>query len=91
MLSLLVLYADKPIGSVTIEWYGDFELSITSSKFFGGKSPGVDNAWQLADLVRRIVEKEHPTGITGAADGFASKDSDHPIGLPTGPSAGGAP
>lgn len=75
-LSLLVLYADKPIGSVTIEWHGAFELSLSSSKFFGGKSPGIDNAWQLADLVRRAVEAEAAEGITGAIDGFADKEGE---------------
>ena len=75
-LSLLVLYAEKPIGSVTIEWHGEFELSIASSKFFGGKSPGIDNAWQLADLVRRAVETEHAAGITAAADAFTGKDGE---------------
>ena len=79
VLSLLVLYAEKPIGSVTIEWHGEFELSVSSSKFFGGKSPGIDNAWQLADLVRRAVETEHAAGITAAADAFTGKDGEEII------------
>jgi hypothetical protein len=78
-LSLLVLYANQPIGSVTIEWHGEFELSIASSKFFGGKSPGIDNAWQLVDLVRRAVETEHAAGITGVADSFVDKDGEDVI------------
>jgi hypothetical protein len=78
-MSLLVLYAEKPIGSVTIEWHGEFELAIASSKFFGGKSPGVDNAWQLADLVRRAVEAEHAVGITGAAPGLIAADGEEII------------
>lgn len=75
-LSLLVLYEGDPIGAVTIEWHGEFELSLSSSKFFGGKSPGVHNAWQLADLVRRAVEAQHAAGITGAADGFMGGDGE---------------
>ena len=78
-LSLLVLFEDKPIGSVAIEWHGDFELSLSSSKFFGGKSPGIDNAWQLADLVFRAITKEHGDGITGAADSFAGADGEEVI------------
>lgn len=78
-LSLLVLYAGKPIGAVTIEWHGEFELALTSSKFFGGKSPGIDNAWQLANLVCRAVETEHRGGITGAVDGFSSEAGDEVI------------
>ena len=79
VLSLLILYADQPIGSVTIEWHGEFELSIASSKFFGGKSPGIDNAWQLADLVRRAVEAEDAAGITAAIDGFLGNDGEEVI------------
>lgn len=75
-LSLLVLYGGKPIGSVTIEWHGDLELMISAAKFFGGKSPGIDNAWQLADMVRRAVEAENPDGITAAAEGFISRDGE---------------
>ncbi len=75
-LSLLVLYEGKAIGAVAMEWHGEFELSLTSSKFFGGKSPGIDNAWQLADLVRRAIETEHAAGITGAADSFVSRDGE---------------
>lgn len=78
-LSLLVLYQKKAIGAVTIEWHGDFELSLTSSKFFGGKSPGINNAWQLADLVRRAIEAEDAAGITGAIDGLAGKDGEDVI------------
>ncbi len=74
VLSLLVFYAGDPIGSVTVEWHGELELSLTASKFFGGKSPGIDNAWQLADLVRRAVEVEDAAGITGAIDGFGDGD-----------------
>ena len=40
--------------------------SLASSKFFGGKSPGIDNAWQLADLVFRAIASEHSEGITEA-------------------------
>ncbi|NJM92861.1 MAG: hypothetical protein HC861_09800, partial [Rhodospirillaceae bacterium] len=57
-LALLVLYAGDPIGAVTIEWHGAFELSLSSSKFFGGRSPGIGNAWQLADLVFRAIAAE---------------------------------
>lgn len=78
-LSLLILHDDKPVGAVTFEWHGDLELKLSSSKFFGGKSPGIDNAWQLAELVRRAVEAEHRDGITGAADSFASKDGEEVI------------
>ena len=78
-LSLLVLYAEKPIGSVAIEWHGEFELSIASSKFFGGKSPGIDNAWQLADLVFRAIAVEHREGITEAVHAFASHDGEELI------------
>lgn len=87
-LSLLVLYDDKPIGAVTIEWHGEFELSLSSSKFFGGKSPGIDNAWQLADLVFRAIEAEDATGITGAANAFAGKEGEEVIWELT-PEAGG--
>ncbi|MEZ5932155.1 MAG: hypothetical protein R3F54_09415 [Alphaproteobacteria bacterium] len=89
-VSLLVLYADKPIGSVTIEWHGDFELSVSTSKFFGGKSPAIDNAWQLADLVLRAIAAEHEDGITGAIDAFTGEDGEAliwhlqpPAGRPT--------
>jgi len=75
-LSLLVLYAEKPIGSVAIEWHGDLELSFSSSKFFGGKSPGIDNAWQLANLVRRAIEAEDAAGITAAIQGFTTEDGE---------------
>ncbi|MEL6961387.1 MAG: hypothetical protein AAFO01_01450 [Pseudomonadota bacterium] len=75
-LSLLVLYDGKAIGSVTVEWHGEFELSLSSSKFFGGKSPGIDNAWQLANLVRRAIEAEDSRGITSAADSFINKDGE---------------
>lgn len=90
-LSLIVLYNEKPIGSVTMEWHGDLELSFSSSKFFGGKSPGIDNAWQLADLVRRAVEAEHAEGITGAIDGFVGHDGEDIIWQiqPAQPPAGG--
>ncbi|MEM8949763.1 MAG: hypothetical protein AAGC99_10555 [Pseudomonadota bacterium] len=90
VLSLLVLYAEKPIGSVTIEWHGEFELSVSSSKFFGGKSPGIDNAWQLADLVRRAVEAEDAAGITAAIDGFIGRDGEEVIWEINQPSAGGS-
>ncbi|MEM9629242.1 MAG: hypothetical protein AAGA21_23645 [Pseudomonadota bacterium] len=90
VLSLLVLYAEKPIGSVTIEWHGEFELSVSSSKFFGGKSPGIDNAWQLADLVRRAVEAEDAAGITAAIDGFIGRDGEEIIWEINQPSAGGS-
>ncbi len=78
-LSLLVLFEDRPIGSVTIEWHGEFELSLAASKFFGGKSPGIDNAWQLADLVFRAITTEHGDGIIGVADGFAGTDGEEII------------
>ena len=78
-LSLLVLYAGKPVGSVTMEWHGELEFAVAASKFFGGKSPGIDNAWQLADLVRRAVEAEDAAGITGAIDGFTSMDGEDVI------------
>ena len=84
-----MLYADKPIGSVTIEWHGEFELSVSSSKFFGGKSPGIDNAWQLADLVRRAVEAEDAAGITAVADSFAGGDGEEVIWEIHQPPAGG--
>ncbi len=74
-LSLLVLYAGKPIGAVTIEWHGDLELALQSSKFFGGKSPGIDNAWQLANLVRQAIEADSPGGISEADDSFFGQDS----------------
>lgn len=90
-LSLLVLYDGKPIGSVTMEWHGDFELSLSSSKFFGGKSPGIDNAWQLADLVRQAVEAEHAEGITGAVDSLTGKDGEEVIWQLAQPPAGGVP
>ena len=89
-LSLLVLYAEKPIGSVTIEWHGEFELSLSSSKFFGGKSPGIDNAWQLADLVFRAIEAEDSTGITGAVDSFTGMDGEEVIWELHQPPAGGS-
>lgn len=73
-LSLLVLYAGDPIGSVIMEWHGDLELSISTSKFFGGKSPGIDNAWQLANLVRRAIESEDAAGITAAIHAFTAED-----------------
>lgn len=89
-LSLLVLFAEKPVGSVTIEWHGDFELSLASSKFFGGKSPGIDNAWQLADLVFRAIATEHQDGITAAADAFTGKDGEEVLWeLQPQPPAGG--
>jgi hypothetical protein len=69
-LSLLVLFAGDPVGAVTIDWHGDLELQISSSKFFGGKSPGIDNAWQLANLVRRAIEAESPAGISHAHGAF---------------------
>lgn len=78
-LSLLILHDDKPVGAVTLTWHGDLELAVSSSKFFGGKSPGIDNAWQLVDLVKRAVEAEHPDGITGAADGFVGEDREEVI------------
>jgi hypothetical protein len=78
-LSLLVLYWGDPIGSVTIEWHGDLELSLAASKFFGGKSPGIDNAWQLADLVRRAVEAKDAAGIAAAIHGFTSEDGEDMI------------
>ena len=78
-LSLLILYDGKAIGAVAIEWHGEFELSLSSSKFFGGKSPGIDNAWQLADLVRRAIESEDATGITGAVSAFANQDGEEMI------------
>ncbi|MGI9487906.1 MAG: hypothetical protein ACR2RF_18890 [Geminicoccaceae bacterium] len=88
-LSLLVLYEQKPIGSVTMEWHGDLELSFSSSKFFGGKSPGIDNAWQLADLVRRAIEAEDAAGITAAIDGFSTEDGEDVIWTIDQPPAGG--
>lgn len=78
-LSLVVLYAGKPIGAVTFEWHGDLELSLTSSKFFGGKSPGIENAWQLVNLVRRAVEAESSDGITGAASSFDGQEGEDVI------------
>lgn len=89
-LSLLVLYDEKPIGSVAMEWHGELELSFSSSKFFGGKSPGIDNAWQLADLVRRAVEAEDAAGITAAIHAFTADDGDDVIWeLQPQPPAGG--
>ena len=90
MVSLLVLHAGKPIGAVTMEWHGDLELSFSSQKFFGGKSPGIDNAWQLADLVRRAVEAEAAAGIAAAIDGFTLKDGEDVI-WEIQPPAGGLP
>ncbi|MGI9417386.1 MAG: hypothetical protein ACR2RA_06055 [Geminicoccaceae bacterium] len=75
-LSLLVFYAGKPIGSVTIEWHGELEFTLAASKFFGGKSPGIDSAWQLANLVRRAVEAEDAAGITAAIHGFTTENGD---------------
>ncbi|MGI9491650.1 MAG: hypothetical protein ACR2QF_04530 [Geminicoccaceae bacterium] len=88
-LSLLVLYAGKPIGSVTMEWHGDLELSFSSSKFFGGKSPGINNAWQLADLVLRAIKAEDDAGITAAIDSFSTDDGEDVIWELTQPPAGG--
>ena len=88
-LSLLVLYAGDPIGSVTIEWHGALELSIAASKFFGGKSPGIDNAWQLADLVRRAIEAEDTRGIIGAADSFVGGDGEEIVWEIQSPAGGG--
>jgi len=90
-LSLLVLYAEKPIGSVTIEWHGDLELSFSSSKFFGGKSPDIDNAWQLADLVFRAIKAEDDRGITAAIDSFSTDEGEDVIWQiqPPQPPAGG--
>ena len=73
-LSLLVLYAGDPIGSVTMEWHGDLEFALAASKFFGGKSPGIDNAWQLANLVRRAIEAEDVAGITAAIHAFTTEE-----------------
>lgn len=78
-LSLLVLYAGKPVGSVTMEWHGDLEFALAASKFFGGKCPGIDNAWQLANLVRRAIEAEDATGITAAIHAFATEDGEEII------------
>ncbi len=78
-LSLLVLYDGKPIGSVAMEWHGELELSLSSSKFFGGKSPGIDNAWQLANLVRRAIEAEDATGITAAVHAFTTEEGEDVI------------
>ena len=78
-LSLLVLFAGKPIGSVTMEWHGELEFAIAASKFFGGKSPGIDNAWQLANLVRRAIEAEDAAGITAAIHAFTTEDGDDVI------------
>ena len=78
-LSLLVLYDGKPVGSVAMEWHGDLELSLSSSKFFGGKSPGIDNAWKLADLVFRAIQFEHADGITAAIHGFTAEDGEDVI------------
>jgi|GEM_PF-4910320 len=78
-LSLLVLYQEKPVGSVTIEWHGDLELSFSSSKFFGGKSPGIDNAWKLADLVFRAIAAEDDTGITAAIHSFSTEEGEDVI------------
>ncbi|MGI9504005.1 MAG: hypothetical protein ACR2RE_13230 [Geminicoccaceae bacterium] len=89
-LSLLVFYGEKPIGSVTMEWHGDLALSLAASKFFGGKSPGIDNAWQLADLVRRAVEAEDAAGIAAAIDGFSTEDGEDVIWEIDQPPAGGA-
>jgi len=74
-----------------MEWHGDLELSFSSSKFFGGKSPGIDNAWQLAGLVRRAVEAEDAAGITGAIDGFTTENGEDIIWQiqPPQPPAGG--
>lgn len=91
-LSLLVFYAGAPIGSVTMEWHGELEFAVAASKFFGGKSPGIDNAWQLADLVRRAIEAEDAAGITGAVDGFTADDGEDviwEIAQPPRPPAGG--
>jgi hypothetical protein len=73
-LSLLVLHDGNPVGAVILEWHGDLELNLTSSKFFGGKSPGIENAWQLANLVCRAIEVESPGGISEADDGFLGPD-----------------
>ena len=73
-MSLLVHHASKPVGAVTITWHGDLELEVSSSKFFGGKSPGIDTAWQLADLVRRAMEAHSATGLGDAADSFIDDD-----------------
>ncbi|MGH1483450.1 MAG: hypothetical protein ACRBM6_32920 [Geminicoccales bacterium] len=91
VLSLIVLYDEKPIGSVTMEWHGDLELSFSSSKFFGGKSPGIDNAWQLAGLVFRAITAEDGAGITRAAQAFTSENGEDIIWQiqPAQPPAGG--
>ena len=78
-LSLLVFYGEKPIGSVTMEWHGELEFAIAASKFFGGKSPGIDNAWQLANFVRRAVEAEDAAGITGAIHAFTTEEGEDVI------------
>ena len=88
-LSLLVFYAGNPIGSVTMEWHGDLEFALAASKFFGGKSPGIDNAWQLANLVRRAVEAEDAAGITGAIHAFTAEDGEEVVWELTQPPAGG--
>ncbi len=90
-LSLLVLHDGKPIGSVAMEWHGDLELSFSSSKFFGGKSPGINNAWQLAGLVFRAIQSEHADGITAAIHGFTPEDGEDVIWeiQPQSPAGGG--
>ena len=76
VLSVLVLYSGDPVGAVTITWHGDLELELNASKFFGGRSPGIENAWQLADLVRRAVEARCPKGISEAAHHFFDPDGE---------------
>ena len=76
VLSVLVLYAGDPVGAVTITWHGDLELELNASKFFGGRSPGIENAWQLADLVRRAVEARCPKGISQAAHDVFDPDGE---------------
>lgn len=75
-LSLLVHHAGDPVGAVTITWHGDLELEVNSNKFFGGKSPGIDTAWQLADLVRRAMEAHGSTDVGAAADNFVDDEGE---------------
>jgi len=88
-LSLLIHYAGDPVGAVTIAWHGDLELELNSSKFFGGKSPGIENAWQLADLVRRAMEAHASSDVGEAADNFVDDDGEAVIWEVTLTEAGG--
>ena len=48
---LEVSYDGGPVASVTVTWHGDFELEVSASKYFGGKTPGVATAWELSKHV----------------------------------------